>query len=127
MTTVMTPTVPVVDRALDLPKLLARKSHFLFGPRQTGKSTLIRRTLPTAQVYDLLDNAVFLELSQRPGRLLEELGPGVEIVAIDEIQRLPLLLNEVHRIIEQRGVRFLLTGSSARKLRRGGVNLLGGR
>lgn len=127
MTTVMTPTVPVVDRALDLPKLLACKSHFLFGPRQTGKSTLIRRTLPTAQVYDLLDNAVFLELSQRPGRLLEELGPGVEIVAIDEIQRLPLLLNEVHRIIEQRGVRFLLTGSSARKLRRGGVNLLGGR
>lgn len=123
----MTPTVPVVDRVLDLPKLLARKSHFLFGPRQTGKSTLIRRTLPTAQVYDLLDNAVFLELSQQPGRLLEEIGPGVEIVAIDEIQRLPLLLNEVHRIIEQRGVRFLLTGSSARKLRRGGVNLLGGR
>ena len=83
--------------------------------------------VPRAPVYDLLDHAVFLDLSQRPGRILEDLTPDVDIVAIDEIQRLPLLLNEVHRIIEARGVRFLLTGSSARKLRRGGVNLLGGR
>ena len=75
----------------------------------------------------MLDHAVFLDLSQRPGRILEDLTPDVDIVAIDEIQRLPLLLNEVHRIIESRGVRFLLTGSSARKLRLGGVNLLGGR
>ena len=120
-------TTEIIDRTLDLPGLLARKSHFLLGPRQTGKSTLLRRALPRARVYDLLDSAVFLDLSQRPGRLMEELTPDVDVIAIDEIQRLPLLLNEVHRIIEAHGVRFLLTGSSARKLRRGGVNLLGGR
>ena len=123
----MSTLVPSVERLLDLPALLARKSHFLFGPRQTGKTTLIRCALPEARVYDLLDNAVFLDLSQRPGRLMEELTPDVDVIAIDEIQRLPLLLNEVQRIIEAHGVRFLLTGSSARKLRRGGVNLLGGR
>jgi len=66
-------------------------------------------------------------LSQDPGRLGQEILPGETMVAIDEIQRLPTLLNEVHRLIEERQVRFLLTGSSARKLRRGGVNLLGGR
>jgi predicted AAA+ superfamily ATPase len=116
-----------VPRSVDLPALLARRSHFLLGPRQTGKTTLIRKTLPDAKVYDLLDTTVYLALGQRPDRLAEELRPRDRIVVIDEIQRLPGLLNEVHRLIESRGVRFLLTGSSARKLRRGGVNLLGGR
>ncbi len=106
---------------------MARKSHFLLGPRQTGKSYLIRQALPKARVYDLLDSSVYLSLSQNPGRLAEELMPSDRVVVIDEIQRLPGLLNEVHRLIESRGVRFLLTGSSARKLRGGGVNLLGGR
>ena len=118
---------PHLERGLDLTALLEKKSHFLFGPRQTGKTTLIRGTLPGARVYDLLDSAVYLALSRHPGRLAEELADGVRVVAIDEIQRLPELLNEVHRLIEERGIRFLLTGSSARKLRRGGVNLLGGR
>jgi len=122
-----TESAAYVERTLDLRTLLARKSHFLLGPRQTGKSTLIRHQLPQARVYDLLDSAVYLALSQRPGRLAEELAPRDRLVVIDEVQRLPEILNEVHRLIEERGIRFLLTGSSARKLRRGGVNLLGGR
>ena len=123
----MAEPVPYVDRRLDLAACLARKSHFLLGPRQTGKSTLFRHQLPQARVYDLLDSGVYLALSQRPGRLAEELTPRDRLVVIDEVQRLPEILNEVHRLIEERGTRFLLTGSSARKLRRGGVNLLGGR
>jgi predicted AAA+ superfamily ATPase len=116
-----------IPRLLDLPGLLAKRSHFLFGPRQTGKTSLVRHSLKEAKVYDLLDTSVFLALSRNPGRIAEELGPRDSIVVIDEIQRLPILLNEVHRLVENRGVRFLMTGSSARKLRRGGVNLLGGR
>src|SRR2546422_11779505 len=121
------PETPVVERLLDLPALLARKSHFLFGPRQTGKTFLVRHALRDARVYDLLDSATYLALSREPGRVAQELTPRDRVVVIDEIQRLPELLNEVHRVIEKRGVRFLLTGSSARKLRRGGVNLMGGR
>ncbi|MGH7812903.1 MAG: ATP-binding protein [Candidatus Binataceae bacterium] len=118
---------PVIERTIDLPKLLAKKSYFLFGPRQTGKSFLIRRTLPGVRLYDLLDSATYLALSRRPGRIAEELTGDDRIVVIDEVQRLPDLLNEAHRLIETRRVKFLLTGSSARKLRGGGVNLLGGR
>jgi len=127
--TVMATTskAPVVERLVDLPALLSQKSHFLLGPRQTGKTFLVRRALPEARLYDLLDSATYLTLSRDPGRIAEELTPRDQVVVIDEIQRLPDLLNEVHRLIEARGVRFLLTGSSARKLRRGGVNLLGGR
>ena len=117
----------VVERWLKLPALLQKKSYFLLGPRQTGKTFLIQQTLSNARVYDLLDHSVYLALSQNPGRMAEELTSKDRIVVIDEIQRLPELLNEVHRLIESRGVRFLLTGSSARKLRRGGINLLGGR
>ncbi len=118
---------PYIQRILDLNDLLGKKSYFLFGPRQTGKTFLIRHTLKNARIYDLLDTSLYLALSQNPGRIAEEILPQDEIVVIDEIQRLPDLLNEVHRLIEERGIRFLLTGSSARKLRRGGVNLLGGR
>ncbi len=127
MATVQPSSATWVPRLLDLPGLIEKRSHFLFGPRQTGKTSLVRRSLKEAKVYDLLDTSVFLVLSRNPGRISEELGPRDSIVVIDEIQRLPILLNEVHRLIESRGVRFLLTGSSARKLRRGGINLLGGR
>lgn len=120
-------TPPYIERLVDLRGLLERKSHFLFGPRQTGKSFLVAHSLKGVRVYDLLDTSIYLALSQNPGRLAQEITPKERVVVIDEVQRLPQLLNEVHRLIEQRGLRFLLTGSSARKLRRGGVNLLGGR
>ena len=123
-----TPKGPVyIERVLNLPFLLQKKSHFLFGPRQTGKTSLIRHSLRGVRSYDLLDPSVYLSLSQDPGRIAQEINPRDKIVVVDEIQPLPVLLNEVHRLIEERGIRFLLTGSSARKLRRGGVNLLGGR
>ena len=117
---------PVIPRVLELESLAARKSHFLFGPRQTGKTFLVRQTLRHARIYDLLDSQVYLSLTRNPGLVAEELSGRRDLVVIDEIQRMPALLNEVHRLIE-RGARFVLTGSSARKLRRGGVNLLGGR
>ena len=120
-------STPQIERHLNLPVLLEKKSHFLLGPRQTGKTFLIRHSLKEARVYDLLDTSVYLALSHHPGRISQEITAQDRVVVIDEIQRLPELLNEVHRLIEERRVRFLLTGSSARKLRRGGVNLLGGR
>lgn len=116
-----------VKRAVDLRTLLEKKSHFLFGPRQTGKTYLLHRDLGDLPIYDLLDSSVFIALSQNPGRIGEEVQGRSRIAIIDEIQRLPDLLHEVHRLIETRGFHFLLTGSSPRKLRRAGVNLLGGR
>ena len=121
------PTPPYVARTLDLARIAARRSTFLFGPRQTGKTALVRHALAGARIYDLLDADVYLTFSRRPTQLGEELGPQDRLVVLDEIQKLPILLDEVHRLIEERGIRFVLTGSSARKLRRGGVNLLGGR
>jgi len=116
-----------IERTLNLQEELKRKSCFLFGPRQTGKTSLIKRQLKTCPIYDLLDNEIFLKLSQSPKRLREEITRKDKIIIIDEIQKLPFLLDEVHLIIENYNINFLLTGSSARKLRRGGVNLLGGR
>jgi len=115
------------NRVLQLPGLLAKKSFFLFGPRSTGKTTLIEKQFPAAKTYDLLDSEVFRRLLQRPRIIEEELSNQSQLVVIDEIQKLPLLLDEVHRLIQKKGTRFLLTGSSARKLKRGGANLLAGR
>lgn len=116
-----------LERRLPLTQLLKDKSFFLFGPRATGKSTLIAKKLPEAILYDLLDAEVFKRLLERPKLLAEENPDRSRLIIIDEIQRLPGLLNEVHRLISKENRRFLLTGSSARKLRQGGVNLLGGR
>jgi predicted AAA+ superfamily ATPase len=116
-----------IRRTLELRGLLAKKSTFLLGPRQTGKTTLIRQTLADCRCYNLLHTDVFLRLSQRPSRLREELRPEDKIIVIDEVQKLPVLLDEVQALIEERNVRFLLTGSSARRLFARGVNLLGGR
>ena len=116
-----------IARHLNVREILDRRSCFLFGPRQTGKSTLIRQQFEGCPTYNLLDQALFVRLARNPALIREALTPETTLVVIDEIQRMPVLLNEVHLMIEEHGVRFLLTGSSARALRRKGVNLLGGR
>ncbi|HEX4953614.1 MAG TPA: AAA family ATPase [Thermoanaerobaculia bacterium] len=104
-------------------------SFFLFGIRGVGKSTWARQTFPTAPRFDLLDEGLFHQLLADPalfGAQLRALEPDSWVV-VDEVQRLPSLLNEVHRAIEERGQRFVLLGSSARKLKAAGTNLLAGR
>lgn len=117
-------------RELSLPDPGA-ETFFLWGPRQTGKTTLLRDRYSNAWWIDLLKAEEFRRYTTRPELLRQELkaggvGPGVQIV-IDEIQKVPALLDEVHWLIENRGLHFALCGSSARKIRRGGANLLGGR
>lgn len=104
-------------------------SLFLWGSRQTGKSTLLKMLFPDATVYDLLKSDVRMALQMRPALLREEceLMEDGELVIIDEVQKVPALLDEVHWLIENKGLKFILSGSSARKLRRSGANLLGGR
>src|SRR3990167_6037787 len=105
-----------------------RQSFFLFGPRGVGKTAWLRARFPDALFFDLLDADTHTRLLAAPTRLGDEIPAGYRgWVVLDEIQRLPDLLNEVHRLIESRRLRFVLTGSSARKLRRKGVNLLAGR
>lgn len=101
---------------------------FLWGPRQTGKTTLVRTELPDAMAFDLLDTALAAELTVRPRRLREEiLARRPETVVVDEVQKVPELLEEVHWLLENSATRFVLCGSSPRKLRRKSRNLLGGR
>jgi predicted AAA+ superfamily ATPase len=115
------------ERKLRLDLLLAEKSHFLFGPRSTGKTTLIAQQLKGAKVYDLLDDDIYVRLLRSPKLIEEENRNQENIIVIDEIQKLPKLLDEVHRLIHKYNWKFLLTGSSARKLKRGAANMLGGR
>lgn len=105
------------------------KSFFLFGPRGTGKTTWLRSRMdPDRTIFiDLLAGDLYAELLARPQRLESLLTGSPDWVVLDEIQRVPALLNEVHRLIESKGLRFAMTGSSARSLRRKGVNLLAGR
>lgn len=116
-------------RILSLPELLKQKSFFLFGARSTGKSDLIKKQLTgECCLVDLLEGNLFARLAQEPGYLEKlVLESGKELVVIDEVQKLPSILDEVHRLIEKYKYRFLLTGSSARRLKRGNANMLGGR
>lgn len=105
------------------------QSFFLFGPRGTGKSSWLRATFPQAHVIDLLSERTYQRLLVNPGQFADEVRaiPANQWLIVDEVQRLPSLLNEVHRLIEDRRQRFVLCGSSARKLKKAGINLLGGR
>jgi predicted AAA+ superfamily ATPase len=121
------------SRKLNLNELLKKKSFFLLGPRATGKSFLVREQLGThAIILNLLNSQLYLRLSASPWELANiiesELAKKPEsIIVIDEIQKVPTLLDEVHRFIEENSWKFLLTGSSARKLKHGHANLLAGR
>jgi predicted AAA+ superfamily ATPase len=121
----------IVSRALVLPDL-SKHSVFLWGPRRTGKSFWVRTHLPNAPLLDLLETDTFAEYAARPSLLRERYGApqaaGRRLpIVIDEVQKAPALLDEVHWLMENRRLTFLLTGSSARKLRRGHANLLAGR
>ena len=115
----------LVRRLLQPPE----RSFFLFGPRGTGKSTWLRGVLPGALYLDLLDASLSMELTRDPHAMEALVGkrPAGTWVVLDEIQKIPPLLDEVHRLMESRSWKFALCGSSARKLRRCGANLLAGR
>jgi len=104
------------------------KSFFLFGSRGTGKTTWLKTSFPGAVYLDLLEAELFNDLLARPERLESYIPHDFhDWVILDEVQRIPTLLNEVHRLIENRKIKFILTGSSARKLKKQEVNLLAGR
>ena len=114
---------------IDLPE---RQSAFLWGPRKTGKSTWLKQTFPRSIVFDFLKTDVALEFIRNPALLRERLAPQTDRalaspVILDEVQKVPGVLDEVHWLVENKGLSFILCGSSARKLKRGRANLLGGR
>ncbi len=117
----------MLKRSLVLPPA-GTETFFLWGPRQTGKTTLLRESYRDALWIDLLKSEVLRRYLQNPERLREELTESrVDQVVIDEVQKVPQLLDEVHWLIENRNIHFALCGSSARKVKRGAANLLGGR
>jgi predicted AAA+ superfamily ATPase len=109
---------------LDLPP---NRSAFMWGPRKVGKTYWIQRYLSQKPILDLLKTDVFAEYAVQPSLLRQRFQDSKGCIVIDEIQKIPALLDEVHWLIENKGLSFVLTGSSARKLRRGHANLLGGR
>lgn len=120
-----------IERILKI-KLPERQSAFLWGPRKTGKTTYLKRHFPDSLVYDFLKTDFFIEISKNPALLRERLlAKNKNIlkhpIILDEVQKVPQVLDEVHWLIENKGLRFILCGSSARKLKRGHANLLGGR
>lgn len=120
------PPMKIKKRLFDL-NLPPGKSAFLWGPRKVGKTYWISHTLKGATVIDLLKTDTLAEYVSRPALLRERYQDHRRLIVIDEVQKAPQLLDEVHWLIENKGLSFLLTGSSARKLRRGHANLLGGR
>jgi len=117
----------LIERIQDI-KLPPNRSAFLWGPRKTGKTTLLKQKFPDACWIDLLDHNIFISLNQKPGGLRQILeAQSSRVVVIDEVQKAPGLMDEIHWLIENRGYQFILSGSSARKLKRSSANLLGGR
>lgn len=127
-----------IQRIIPIAEILKQKTVILWGPRQTGKSCFVREQLAPqiTATYNLLDQALLLRLLADPSLIRKELaashahngrGFPAAVIFIDEIQKCPQLLDEIHLMIEEYQIRFLLTGSSARKLKRSGANLLGGR
>ena len=108
--------------------LKSNRSFFLFGPRGVGKTSWVKNNVKNSIYIDLLDTQMYFKLQANPNKL-EKLIPKdfKDWIIIDEVQKVPLLLNEVHRLIENHKYKFILTGSSARSLRKKGVNLLAGR
>ncbi len=122
---------PYIDRILKI-NLPPRQSAFLWRARKTGKSTYLKKCFPQSLVYDFLKTDLFFELSKKPSLLRERLLAKDNKtlnypVILDEVQKVPQVLDEIHWLIENKGLRFILCGSSARKLKRGKANLLGGR
>ena len=120
-----------LPRLLDI-KLPPKQSAFLWGPRKTGKTTYLKEAFPESLFFDFLRTDIVLDFTKRPSLLREQiLAKGPEIlrapIILDEVQKVPAVLDEVHGLIESHGLRFILCGSSTRKLKRGKANLLGGR
>lgn len=120
-----------IKRILDI-KLPQKQSAFLWGPRKTGKTTYLKNHFPDSLIFDFLKTDFFIEVSKNPALLRERIlakdkNALKHPIILDEVQKVPQVLDEVHWLIENKGLQFILCGSSARKLRRGHVNLLGGR
>jgi len=121
----------MIDRVLNI-ELPPSQSAFLWGATKTGKSTYLKKNFPDSLVFDFLKSDLFIEFSKNPSLLREQLLAQSEAVTghpviLDEVQKVPQILDEVHWLIENKGFQFILCGSSARKLKRGQANLLGGR
>ena len=113
-------------------KLPSRQSAFLWGPRKTGKTTFLRQNFPDSVSFNFLDTDLFFDVSKSPSvlrhRILGLKSAQLDHpIILDEVQKIPAVMDEVHYLIEEKGLRFILCGSSARKLKRGHANLLGGR